>query len=197
MQSTNCTAYIAPEVGMSALVNRSFTVLPCYCLSPHCKTGATQSIFLAECPLRWQPQEGFSGVHLPPTLPTYIWPKSPLLSHVRDGVRLFHNLFLYFLHLCRLGAHRSVQWICYNVLLASSSPACILSLPRLTCTTAVLDAQFFNQSRSLHTHWFPSTKKETVTRTHLNLLLLLRLRLSTLSEKKEQGHRTCPKYSYF
>lgn len=32
MQSTNCTAYIAPEVGLSVLVNRAFRVLPCRCV---------------------------------------------------------------------------------------------------------------------------------------------------------------------
>lgn len=65
MQSSNCTAYFAPEVGMSILVNTLFPLLPCYCVSPHFRTGAAQSIFPVVCPLK-------SFVHLPLSLPIYL-----------------------------------------------------------------------------------------------------------------------------
>lgn len=71
MQSTNCTAYIAPEVGLSVLVNRTSRVLPCRCVSPHCKAGATQSIFLAKVPAQMAtPGRPFG--RLPP-FPPYLY----------------------------------------------------------------------------------------------------------------------------
>lgn len=82
MQSTNCTAYIAPEVGLSIRVNTLFPLLPCYCVSPHFKTGAAQTIFLAGCPPRSQPQKTSSVVHLPSTLPIYV--SSPHRSHISE-----------------------------------------------------------------------------------------------------------------
>lgn len=111
MQSTNCTAYIAPEVGMFILVNTLFPLLPCYCVSPH-KTGAAQSIFPVVCPLKSQPQKDCSVVQLPSTL-TYICLQSPSGSDASQALPSY-NRFSFDFHLCRFGAFRSIQWICYK-----------------------------------------------------------------------------------
>lgn len=83
MQSSNCTAYFAPEVGMSVLVNTLFPLLPCYCVSPHCKTGAAQSIFPVVCPLKSQPQKDTLLVRPPPADLAYISLRSPSFCSAR------------------------------------------------------------------------------------------------------------------
>lgn len=160
MQSTNCTAYIAPEVGLSVLVNRASAASREYFLavafSPHCKAGATLS------PSSLQKKSARSDGNAtrtfwpstsPPILRTYIEPKSPLLSTYSNDLIFYYNPFSYFLHICCLGVLWSVQWICSNVLLACSYLYTI-TLPPSTSPRqpVVLDAQTFNQSRSLHPH---------------------------------------------
>lgn len=101
MQSTNCTAHIAPEVGMSVLVNTLFPLLPCCCVSPHCKTGAAQSIFPAAVRSSRNPREreasrsSIPSISLPPCLLAYICLQVTLVFRVPEGFCLFTTGFLF------------------------------------------------------------------------------------------------------
>lgn len=100
----------------------------------------TRASRVLPCPLRYSSLQGRSNsVHLPcnstrpdgdpqedlsalclPSHPSYIEPKSPSLSTHSHCLSFITTHFLISFIFCRLGDLWSVQWICYNLLLACS-----------------------------------------------------------------------------
>lgn len=148
-------------------------------VSPHCRTGATQSIFPAACPLKSQPQKDFSVVHLPSTLPIYA--SSHLGFHVPEEFCPFTTGFLFIFIFVAWGPIGLYNGLVIKFCLL---PRCILPsssfLVAGTRSLVVLDAQSFSSRRSLHSY-FSATKEKTATRTWLNKLSLTWLRDSSPS----------------
>lgn len=158
----------------------SCQLLPCYCASPHCKTGASQTIFLvARVPAQITTPDSlsstshFSRLLTPSCLYILRVPIVPISTKIASCSP--HPVSLFFIF---VSAGPSVwSWTCYKSLLAfpfSQLCVAVLSSPRSVAvlearkeahqnssSVVVLDAHFLSTRRSLPALYFSATKKET------------------------------------
>lgn len=144
---------IAPVVGMSILVNTSFTLLPCYGASPHCKLGANLSMFPVIVPaLGTTPgSPARPSISRPAPLTIYLFCPHPLPMSNRG--RFAFPTYFFIFYLCSLGPIGLYHGFVINVLLSHLLLVHYPLLHRLLSgAVVVLDAQSSIRSRSLHTN---------------------------------------------